>query len=279
MSTISTVTSKQIQIYIKKGWLPEEIEEKYGCTNQELKDQLNFLYRKGNGSKAQSIYGQLEANRKKPRPKKKPIEVRPAEKPVAEEDSSEVAEEQVNFGTEKTLSDLEKEEKVLSDELIDLESKHKALSGKHRECINELRELQNQIKTIRQELVDCHQKFEDVTVRADEIAVQMNDISVLARPKRMALEGIRQEIADRNTVTICVSNDGTIEAPDNPDFLMDDDGYQNLKAEVSEKEECFDLRVRDIVTLARLIKICEKIERFSLICDNADLEKAFWAIR
>lgn len=87
-----------------------------------------------------------------------------------------------------------------------------------------------------------------------------------------------KEIANRNTVVFCIGSDGTIEAPDKPEFPIDDSGYLELKNTLIERDECQDLRIRDITTLARLIKIVAKAERFTLICDSAELEAAFWAL-
>ena len=95
----------------------------------------------------------------------------------------------------------------------------------------------------------------------------------------MVLERVRQEIYEKSMVVVYVYKDGIIEAPENPDVVLNDEGYNELKETVTEREECLDLRVRDITTLARLLKICESINSLTLVCDVPELETAFWAIR
>lgn len=179
----------------------------------------------------------------------------------------------------KSLEDLKVEEKSLSDKIIELEGEHKELSCQHRACNNELRKLQGEIEIIKNSLRDCKSRFDTIVTRADDIAQHMNDISVLRREKMATLGKVRQEIEDKSNVIIYVYNDGTIEAPENPEFILDDDGYIQLKTELAEREECLDLRVREVTILARLLKICERAEYFTLVCDSRELEEAFKAIR
>ena len=270
-----TISAKQYQLAIKNGLTPEELADKHNITVDELKSQLRRLYNAGDGSKAQSIFGQLEANRKKSRRRRK-------FNPYTEESIRQPDAEQKVHSEDpktKTLSDFQEEERKLSSEVIHLESEHKELSGRHRACIKELRDLQDQIEDIKRILMECKTKYDDIVTNADTIATKMNDISTIRRDKLVVLEKVRQEIEERSMVTIFVTADGNIEAPDNPDFVMNDEGFQDIKPELAEKEECLDLRVRDIATLARLMKICGAVEHLTLICDHTELEKAFWAIR
>ena len=61
----------------------------------------------------------------------------------------------------------------------------------------------------------------------------------------------------------------------------EDYGYQDLKPWLSEREECQNLRVRDIDTLARLLKIDEQAEKHLLVFvfEDEDLESAFQTIK
>ena len=270
----SIVSAKQFQLAIKNGLTPEDLAEKHGIDVDELKNQLKHLYNAGDGSKAQSIFGQLAANRKKSR-KRKVVVAIPQTEMVEQPDTEDAQKEE----PAKSLSDYQEEEKSLSSEVMHLESEHKELSGQHRACIKELRDLQEQIEAIKKELIGCKAKYEKIVENADVVATQMNNLSALRREKLVALERVRQEIEELSRITLCVTADGNIEAPDNPDFVLNDEGYRDVKAEIAEREECLDLRVRDVTTLARLLKICEGVEHLTLICDHAELEKVFWTIR
>ena len=267
------ISAKQFQIAIKNGLIPEELAEKHGVTVEELKIQLKHLYNAGDGSKAQSIFGQLEANKKKSRKKKKKPANTVIEQPNVEQEA------QPEEPKSKTLSDLQEEEGNLSSEVIQLETEHKELSSRHRACNTELRKLQELMAQFERQLDDCKSRFDSIANSADAIAVQMNGISDLRKEKLVVLERVRQEIEERSRITLFVTSDGVIEAPENPDFVINDEGFQEIKAEIAEREECLDLRVRDVTTLARLLKICEEVDHVELICDHAELENAFKAIR
>ena len=77
------LTAKKLQCCIKNGLTPEEVAEKFQLTDDELKERIKQFYKAGDGTKAQIVYGQLEANRKKAHCRKttskknteKPVEV------------------------------------------------------------------------------------------------------------------------------------------------------------------------------------------------------------
>lgn len=65
------LTAKKFQLAIKNGLTPDEMATDNGITEDELKRQLKLIYNAGDGSRAQSIWRQLEANRKKANKPKK----------------------------------------------------------------------------------------------------------------------------------------------------------------------------------------------------------------
>ena len=266
------ISAKQVQLAIKNGLTPEEMCEKYGISIDELNSQIKHLYT--NSSKAQEILSQLKANRKKPHRRSK--EQKPSSEPEQTDMEGPSSESGAKTLPDKTLSDLQKEEKQLSSEVIELESEHKKLSGQHQAYIEKLRNLQSQIENINKTLIDCETTFNDIAAKADAIVAQMNNVSTLRKNKLAALNGVRQEIEVKNTVY--VTADGSIEAP----FVMNDEGFETILAEIVKREEYADFRVRDLKAIARLIKIyehIESVERLTLICDRKEVEDAFWAIR
>lgn len=294
------ITPKDCQLAIKRGLTPELFAEEHGIELEELKNQIKMLYKAGDGSKAQAIYGQLEANRKKSHCRgRKPknldlvtvstdetiqirsgkITVKPAETaPEASESPEEPQPEQPSNSSALEL--LRAEEASLHEETIAYEIRRKDLLSELGFCRRDLRELQFEMDKLQKKLDDCNCKYNETAIQADELMKQIREIAEIKREKTEALEKVRQNISDMTAIAIYVYKDGTIEAPENPDFVIIDDGYQELKSDIAEREECLDLRVRDITTLARLIKICEKVEgQLTLICDVPELEKAFWAIR
>lgn len=296
------ITPKDCQMAIKRGLTPEQFAEEHGIELEELKNQIRMLYKAGDGSRAQVIYGQLEANRKKAhcrgrKPKNldlinvehngtikiksgKTAIVKPTE-PEMPEVSETPEKSQAEQPSKNTiLESLKAEEASLCEETMAIEINRNELLGELRSRRTTLRELQEEMEKIQKRLDDCSCKYNETAIQADELMKQLREIAEIKREKTEALEKVRQSISDMTAIVICVYNDGTIEAQENPDFAIIDEGYQELKNGIAEREECLDLRVRDITTLARLIKICEKVEgQLTLVCDVPELEKAFWAIR
>lgn len=273
------LTAKKIQLAIKNGLTFEETANKYEITPEQLENQIKHIYSAGDGSMAKQAIKNLKANRKKA---KKAKETEPAEDITSEVPTEpvEVA-ETVTEGDktpERSLEELRKTEEFLVSRVICHESNHKEFAARHRVCIKELRSLQEQIEEIKKSLENSKKTYEEVIEKADEIAKMMNEVSSLRREELEALERVRQEIEARTTIVIYAYGDGTIEAPDSPEFILNDEGYLDIKSKIADREECLDLRVRDITTLARLIKICENVEHLTLICEDEGLEKAFWAI-
>ena len=268
------LTAKKLQCCIKNGLTPEEVAEKFQLTDDELKERIKQFYKAGDGTKAQVVYGQLEANRKKAHCRKTTSK-KDTEKPV---EVPEVVEEVAAPVKTDLLSDYLKEEEALSKEVINLEGQHKGLKAKRKVCLDDLRKLQEQARNLKASLQKVKDEYDAIASKADAIAEEMNAVSTHLQPKRAALEEVRQKIESARTIAICVSEDGTIEAPDNPELSLEPDDWESLKTDLANREECLDLRLRDISTLARLLKICEQIEKVSLICDNPELEKAFLAI-
>ncbi|MBO7132309.1 hypothetical protein J6V85_03600 [Candidatus Saccharibacteria bacterium] len=283
MMELHSLTAKHIRVHIKNGSTPEDLMAHYSCTEAELKEHIQRLYSQGNGKRAQDILNALKANRKKPSRKSKAgADAAVATIPVTMRTLGELMDDLgIEPPPEKTLADLEEEERVLSDEVMALESQHKALAQKHHACIGNLRNLQAKLEEIKSLLQSCRDDYEEGVAEANTIADQMNEICNLRREKVVALEAVRQLIEEKKTVTLYVYADGRIEASDNPEFDFDDYGYQDLKPWLSEREECQNLRVRDIDTLARLLKIDEQAEKHLLVFvfEDEDLESAFQTIK
>ena len=269
--TISAMTAKTLKLAIKNGSTPEDLQSKYECSEEELKIRIGQLYSQGKSKVSKDLFAELEANRKKHHKRPEVVQEEHDNELVVEEETDTIV-------IVKTLEDLKREEKLLSDSLIDLEGQHTALAERRQPFRNRLKEIQKEIDDMAAKLESYNRDFEACLREANLLAEEMNKLCVPIREKRVALEELRQEIENRETVTLFIYEDGRIEA-DNPDFVLNDEGYQNLKAELNEREECLDLKLRDIATLARLLIIAKDAKKVALVCENEELEKAFNAIR
>ena len=73
------------------------------------------------------------------------------------------------------------------------------------------------------------------------------------------LAKVRARLAELNTVTLFVCNDGSITQVDDtdsiPDISLDETGTNELYLELREKSYCEELRIKDIRLLARVVAI------------------------
>lgn len=268
-------TPRDLRICIKSGCTPEDLCSRYGCTDEKLRAHIAKIYQRG--KEAQKIYKSLEGNRKIAH--KKQV----AETPVVPDSSETVnaTEETENSNSDTlTLSELEDKEQSLSCDLMSIETKRKELLAEHANRIEDLRNIQSELGEIQASLKSCRERYDQVVREANEIAVQINrEINPVLKETKVALETVRHEIETKKTVSLFVFADGRIEAQDRPDLILEDDGYLELKDELLCREECQDLRIRDVTTLARLLKISEHIDHLELACENEELEAAFALVR
>lgn len=291
--SISRVTAKQFRLFVKEGETLESLQERFSCTEEEIEARLEQIYHRSK-KEVQGIMSDLKANRKKPHRKSGDIKIEPktvTTKDVPGEEIkdngkdvdvkiTEIENEKPETNTEKkeAILRLAEKEQNLSDEVISLEVKHKELAQCHHAQMGDLRKLQEEIENIKSALQDCHDKYETIVRDANRVAEEMNSISQIRRERITELESVRQEIKERRKITIFVYRDGSIEAPDNPDFVVNDEGSGELKLELSERKECQDLRVRDITTLARLLKATERDENLAPEFEDEKLEEVYKAI-
>lgn len=263
---------KDIQLYIKKGLTAKDVAEKCGITEEGVFERIDLIYK--NAKCADKAKNSLEANAKKARPKATQL---PVGVPVEELQESYTTSNTIDTPL-KTLSELQEEEATLSSRLIELEIEHKNFLSAHHGKIKELRKYQAELNEIEKSLSKCHEKFEATAEKADELAEKANNLSDVIRERRVALEEVRRELEERTSVVLYVHDDGVIET-ESQDFVYNDDGWQDLKTVLADKEECSELKNRETATLAKLLQACRETTNITLVCDNSEIEKAFWALR
>ena len=278
------LTAKQLHCFIKNGDTPDTLCERYQCTKKELRDHISWLYRQDKTDrKAREMVSALEANCKTARKEGNSGKIEEAKEEVIREDITEECTDEkttVESAEPCTIESLEKEKERLSNKVMALESEHKSWNTKHRDCVKRLREKQEELEKIESRLEDIRKEYDQTIEEDNDIVSKMNHICKIRRDEVVALEKVRQKLDELKMVTLYVYIDGRIEAPDHPDFILDDEGYPELKKELSERPECLDLRVRDVQILARLLKISDNLGgKVSLVCDVDELETAFRAIK
>ena len=260
---------------MKRNGTKESIAVECGITPEDVE---NFIrnQKRLNPNEANKTLRKLESNEARQRKKalSKPelvpsptLEISSTEKPEGEP-------------LKNPVDELEDQEKQLSFEINDLELRHKEIVSQRRGLYDELRRIDKKLSEILGKIEEYSGKFASTVNEIQDLGEEMATISKARKEKKKAIEAVRAELEEMQKIVICVEADGTIEAPDRPDFALDDTGFQAVKDAIRDLDECQDLRVREITTLSKLIVITEHIKgEFSLICDNPELEKVFWYLK
>lgn len=185
--------------------------------------------------------------------------------------------ERSDANTEDELGELMRREEILSKEVIELENQHKGLMQKHRNNRKTLTALLADATRHYQEFLACEEKSNRAIEEINQIATEINQAVESRKEKITELEEVRRQIDNKKVISLFVYQDGNIEAPNDPSFVINDEGHLDLRQELLEREEYLDLRMRDIHTLARLLKVVEHAgERpLDITFESAALEEAF----
>ena len=234
----------------------------YDCTEQEFERRLKQLYSKNEKDRKKKLAA-LRANDE--RLAKRAVKARESTSKNDESDYSEdlsttdevaaeEAEEIITVET-ATLEQLKAMEAELSDKLMLMETEHK--------------------EKARLQLHGIRKKYEEVTAQDNDLIARMNEISAEHYNKSAEIQRVRERIKELSKVVVFVYADGSITA-ENLDVNLDDTGSDELYRSLFEKDECGELRAKEIKTLARIVMISKHLpENTEVVFDNAEIEGVF----
>ena len=178
------------------------------------------------------------------------------------------------------LMDLTSLETRQSKQVMALESEHKDLAAEHRALRSRLRELSGSIDQLMAEFQRYHQEFESILSRNAVVEARMNEISAEWSVEREALRATRERIEELSTLTLCVYASGEIAPMDGCEFTLNDSDWESTREVLLLRDECQELRVKDVGVLARLLMIVKHADcKVEVVCDDDKLEKAFRLLR
>ena len=288
---ISRLDAKGVLLGIKNGMTVDDFCTKYQCSSEELITRIHQIYNRSEKIAKKHIAA-IIANEKNAR--KTPnatedaeadgaglAEETPVEMPEVNwaEEPAEASETQGVAGSETALEQAEKEAEALSQEIMDIEVKwRRDYTPKHLDFISELREINSEMKELITRYKKLCSRYESVVNRDNEVIQQMNELMADRREKVAQLAEIRQRIVELKAVSLCVYASGEIATLEERDIVLDDSGYLELYNELLEREECQELRLKDIKALARLLCIVKNLGDITVsacMFDNDELDKAY----
>jgi hypothetical protein len=276
---LAMMKAKNVVVGIKNGMTIEDFCGKYQCSPEEFEERMRHLYGH-NKKQLKNCLVQIAANEKKAR---KEVEPESTEVVTETTEADEAAtEEHIPNGMSRRveLTYLAELEEQQSQRVMILESEHKGLATEHRSIKTSLRELSDNINRLMLELQAYHQQFEEILLRNADVEARMNQITAEWNTERAALADTRARIDELSVVTLSVYASGEIAPMDGFEIELDDSGWESTREVLLMEDDCQELRLKDIATLARLLMIAEHAEyKIEAMCDNAELEMAFRKMR
>lgn len=272
------ITQHDIKVYIKHNLGFNQICEKHQCDKDELIRAINNVYESSNAAKAikdiQRNTKQIEKNLK--RTHKTAREMRALE----ESHLTPLEECTQTIDTERLLQNLKAQESSLSATVIKLESEHKALMSQHRSNLKQLLNIRQRMDNIRKEFQSVANEYEALTTSNNELVDRINTVTEQQIQQNENLQNLRQQIQSLETITLCIYTDGRIELLDDDKVQLDDSGKEKFYHELisEESNQCQDLRLRDIKTIARLKAIvANSTHQVEVLFDDNALESYYTA--
>lgn len=279
---IGQLKAREVCEGIKNGYGVTHFCVKYDCTKQEFETRLKQLYSKSEKAYKKKL-STLRANDEKLAKKAakakvsttKNVESNIREEVITtDEAAAETVEETVTIET-ATLEQLKTIEAELSDNLIQLESEHKEKARQHRGCIGTSRELKKELEDMKVQLQGIRRKYENVTTQDNNLIARMNAISAEHYDKTIEIQRVRERIRDLSKIIVFVYADGAV-VTENMGVDLNDLGSDEIYRNLFEKDECGELRAREIKTLAKVLAISKHLpENSEIVFDNAEIEEVF----
>ena len=271
--------AKSVMVGIKSGMTLEDFCRKYQCSSEDFDKRLRQIY-SHDKRQLRSCVAMIEANRKKPRKK----DTEKNTNVVTAVTVTQSGTEEQSSGSKSrrdVLADLAEKEKQLSRHVMDLESKFATLAGTHRSLRASLRKLGDRIDKLMEECRKYQDEFETCLSNNAKVEAQMKETSEEWKAERAVLAETRRQIEELSVVTLSVYASGEISTIDgSSEVELDDSGWESAREELLVMDECQELRLKDIGTLARLLKIVEHLDcKVDVVCDSSELESVFQKLR
>ena len=284
-----TIDRKALKLGIKNGFGFSEFEERYGMDRDNLTESVFILYKK-NRETAEDLLREIGRNEKKhekERAKEPVVEYKgvPIEefKSMSMDEFMKLENGTANDTQKDTIPEkvkLESEIHELQDTVAKYEADDKRWISKRQASLEEMAKLEDELKKLKEKLVSVKMKYGAIAERDEKIVKKMNETHTKLEESRTLLKEKRRRLDELNRLVICAYDDGTIAPMDESiEIILDDTGSDDLYLKLVTRAECQDLKAREILILARLLKIVENsTSRIEVACDTVEMEKAYNAL-
>ena len=276
-TAIRTVTTRQLEIYLKRGFAAEELATKLGF------DSPGSLYQAMKRSFSNSTYGRLYKRIQENTRKKEKQEKRRSGRKEPENGAlpvTQVTEEKVD-DSRIPLAELLAQEKAQQIATADQEVVLKGVTQEYRELLGEVSITKTLILAMQQKIHEAIGKAADLESRAEGILSKHSDELKKLHEEQAKLEALRSEIRVRTIVSVFVYEE-TIEAEqDGNPFELKYGNWEKLYKDLIGKEidELFDnLTFKQIRLLAKILSLSTD-EVYEISFESEEVEKVYDSLR
>lgn len=291
---VNYITRKSVRMGIKQGMSLSDFCLKYDCSETEFTKKIQSLYlhnatqimrelkqsaSKHHGKLVRRI-DSIPESAPQPEPQSTPQPApRSVSEPVAtpEISNAQPSAETYQISVQERLENLKKQEATESAKLSVLENSYRSFLAQRREHTKSLQTLLVDLKRIEDEFKSKVSESQSIIAKNDEISVNIASISETIHSQEKLLAQLRSDIQSLSMVAVCVYADGTISLLEERFLLkLNDCGWEDLFSQLVERDECQELKAKDIRLLSKVLCIVKNSQLgFNIVFENSEIEPVF----
>lgn len=260
---------KTMHEQVKHGFTKADFCAKYQCTEEELIAQIRKILC-DNPQAVNEILNDITANEKraaKSKPKATKQTMVPKAEPASdtqpvEPEVTPVPESATPLTKEQRLAELKAKKQSLTDESQEAIKRYAEADREYSRCCAQLTELKGQNAQIEREISQLGEQLGKNVVKIEEIT-KKSEQALSDRAKAMKerevfasqIADVSLEISELLAVQLIACDDGTIEAIDEPDFVMNEEGANKYYDMLVHDPECSEFCIKHVGLFARAMAI------------------------
>lgn len=281
--TIYRLKGKMLHEMVKRGSTKADFCAKYQCTEDELIAQIrkilcedvqavNEILNDITANEKRAAKAKPKATKQNSAPKAEP-EMAPAPEPVPELTAPLTKEQQ--------LAELKAEKEDLSRQSDEANKKYAEADKNYGRCCNQLKELEGQLQRLKAEYLEVEKVFKQTSEKCNQFLKERSDAMDERKAIAQKMAEVSLRISELTAIQLLAYEDGRIEAVDDPDFQMNEEGTDKYFNMLSCDPRCNDFRMKEVKLLARAMAIrknAEGVARIVVTFDNEALGPIFTGI-
>lgn len=281
--TIYRLKGKMLHEMVKRGSTKADFCAKYQCTEDELIAQIRKILCE-DVQAVNEILNDITANEKraaKAKPKATKQNSAPKAEPEMAPAPEPVPEPAAPLTKEQQLAELKVEKEDLFRQSDEANKKYAEADKNYGRCCNQLKELEGQLQRLKAEYLEVEKVFKQTSEKCNQFLKERSNAMDERKAIAQKMAEVSLRISELTAIQLLAYEDGRIEAVDDPDFQMNEEGTDKYFNMLSCDPRCNDFRMKEVKLLARAMAIrknAEGIARIVVTFDNEALGPIFTGI-